>query len=80
MGLVRALAVDLEAPDHLPACTDCGDLCHPSASQCESCGARLLPRGAHVAQPAPVRPRCTCGGNGICIVCALDAYDDGRQP
>lgn len=56
-------------------CT-CGDLCPVGASKCE-CG-RALPLPT---QPEPVvAPRvrgCTCHGQGVCVACVLNEYENG---
>jgi hypothetical protein len=56
-------------------CPRCSELCPLSASVCE-CGQALQPPAStqHASPLAPI-PACSCGGNGICIVCNLASYE-----
>lgn len=38
---------DLLASDLFADCPDCGDLAHPAATVCESCGSRLFPKNSN---------------------------------
>lgn len=72
-AVLPSRAVNLEAPDHLPACPDCGDLAFPGATVCEACGTHLLPDPALLRQISP-EPVIGCG----CDRCELDALEEGR--
>jgi hypothetical protein len=47
----RQLATDRNAPDHLPACPRCGNLCGVMAVICVDCGSRLYLDDDHLPIP-----------------------------
>lgn len=43
----RLYMVEALAGEDFAECPDCHDFAHPSATSCESCGARLFPKVAN---------------------------------
>lgn len=58
-------------------CPTCDSPNLPSSTVCGECGEHMVPPTPPELHPIARLPRCSCGGQDVCIVCVIALYDAG---